>query len=260
MINTNAFDAFADDYDADFTDSRLGRMLRPRVWTHLAEAFTADDHVLELTCGTGEDALWLAQRGINVTATDGSAKMIQVTRDKAEAAGVSEYVTASQASLQDIIAGQINQPFDGVFSNFGGLNTIEDWAALAEALAPIIKPGSKAILVPMGPYCPWEVKWHLAHGQLKTAFRRFDGPATARIGDTDIPIWYPSARQLRTAFAPWFKLRHIESLGLWLPPSYLDHLVDRWPSAFERLAKLEAATAHLTKGWGDHYIAVFERT
>ena len=48
-------------------------MLRGRVWQTLERTFTPGQHILELACGTGEDALWLAQRGIQVTATDGSA-------------------------------------------------------------------------------------------------------------------------------------------------------------------------------------------
>jgi hypothetical protein len=49
------------------------------------------------------------------------------------------------------------------------------------------------------------------------------------------------------------------SLGLWLPPSYLDHLVNRWPGVFSQLNGFEAAAARLTSGWGDHYIVCFER-
>lgn len=254
-----AFDAFAHDYDADFTHSRLGRMLRPRVWAHLAGHFAAGQHVLELACGSGEDAVWLAQRGVRITATDGSAEMIKVTQAKAKAAGVEANLIARQVSLQAISGGHFNQVFDGVYANFGGLNTIPDWKPLAEALAKIIRPGGKAILVPMGPFCPWEIAWYLGHGRLKEAFRRFGGSAPARIGEAVIPIWYPSARRLRADFSPWFAHLHTESLELWLPPTYLAHLVNRWPGLFDRLNRLEQRTAHLTKGWGDHYISLFER-
>lgn len=318
--NPTAFDAFAADYDSDFTHTPLGHLLRPRVWQTFAQHFKLGQHVLELTCGTGEDAVWLAQRGVRVTATDGSAAMVAEAQAKAEAAGVSARVAVEQLSLQDIIDGwreasypgtrsvpsalqrrasergepiesalqrgasergenlpdswqcsalprkpgrsasPLAQPFDGVYSNFGGLNTINDWAGLAEALAALIRPGGKAILVPMGSLCPWEIGWYLLHGQPKTAVRRFarDG-APAKIGEVVIPIWYPSARRLRTDFAPWFRHGHTESLGLWLPPSYLDHFVNRWPTLFAALNRFEQATARLTRGWGDHYVMVLER-
>lgn len=272
--NSAAFDAFADSYDTAFTNTRLGQMLRPRVWQLLAEQFQPGQHVLELACGTGEDAVWLAEQGIQVTATDGSPKMVEQTTTKAQKAGVSERVTAVPLSLQDLSSSSLssssrplrlgdfalNLRFDGVFSNFGGLSTIGAWRPLASTLAQLIRPGGKAIFVPMGPFCPWEIGWYLLHGQVRHTFRRFGRSAPAQIGDTTIAVYYPSAGRLRRDFAPWFRHVQTQSLGLWLPPSYLEHLVQRWPGLFAHLNRLEQATARLTPGWGDHYILVLERT
>lgn len=258
-----AFDAFAAAYDDDFTHTTLGRLLRPRVWEVLARYFPAGSHVLELACGTGEDALWLAGRGVRVTATDGAAEMVRVAQAKVARAGVATAVTVRQCSLQAIAyrPEQLGPPatFDGAFSNFGGLNTLSEWQPLAEALGQLVRPGGVLVLVPMGPFCPWEIGWHLLHGQWRVAFRRFGGPAPAVIGNTTIPIWYPSARQLRREFGPWFRPVSTSSLGLWLPPSYLEHLAVRRPGLFTRLARLERRTAHLTGGWGDHYVLVLQR-
>ena len=262
-IKNDAFDAFAGTYDDDFTNSTLGRLLRPRVWQEMAEHFSPGQYILELTCGTGEDAVWLAKQGICVTATDGSAEMVKHAKAKAEAEGVSKQVEVVRLSLQTLIGGQRSvvggRQFDGVLSNFGGLNTIGEWRPLAESLAKVVKPGGKVILVPMGPFCPWEIVWYAAHGQFKTAVRRFARSASARIGPATIPVWYPAARQLKASFSPWFEYRHTESLGLWLPPSYLGYFVDRWPGVFANINQLEKLTARFTKGWGDHYIIVFER-
>ncbi|MCL4303773.1 MAG: methyltransferase domain-containing protein [Anaerolineae bacterium] len=279
-VNPAAFDSFAQAYDDDFTNSRLGQLLRPRVWDILAGHFTAGQHVLELACGTGEDALWLARQGLHVTATDGSAEMIRKAKAKAEAGGLREGrgageqgsrgagetnikggIEIEQVSLQQVAGGYFDgHLFDGVFSNFGGLNTIGEWGGLAAALAGIVKPGGAVILVPMGPICPWEIFWYLIHGQPKTALRRFarEG-APAKIGDSVIPIWYPAARRLQADFAPWFRPQRTESLGLWLPPSYLDHWVNKWPALFRWLNRVEKATARLRGGWGDHYVIIFER-
>jgi len=43
---------------------------------------------LDLACGTGRNALWLAQQGWSVTAVDGSAKAIEILVRRAEARGV----------------------------------------------------------------------------------------------------------------------------------------------------------------------------
>ena len=260
-VDPAVFDAFAPTYDTDFTQTILGKMLRGRVWQTLERTFSPGQHILELACGTGEDALWLAQHGIRVTATDGSAEMIQTACLKAQRAGVEKLIITKQYSFQDFVTSSLLKApiYDGVFSNFGGLNTIGDWRPLAESLARLVKPGGKAVLVPMGPVCPWETGWYLLHGRFSEAFRRFQKVSEAKIGEVTIPIWYPSARRLRSAFAPWFHHLETRSLGFWLPPSYLDHLVNRWPAVFSRFNSFEAATARLTSGWGDHYIICFER-
>lgn len=253
-----AFDAFAAEYDATFSQRALGRLLRRRVWAALAGQARAGEHVLELACGTGEDAIWLAQQGLRVTATDGSPQMLAVAAQKTRRAGVEDRVSFAQFDIGTPQSFPHN-PFDGVLSNFGGLNVLADWRPLAEYLAPVVKPGGWLLLVPMGPFCPWEFGWHLAHGDWRTALRRWRPPAYARIGETDIPIWYPPARRLRQDFAPWFRHTRTESLGLWLPPSYLAHLVDRHPRLFSRLDRFERITARITRGWGDHYIMVLRR-
>ena len=257
-----AFDAFAAAYDHDFTATTLGRLLRRRVWRLLHGAFPPGSHVLELACGTGVDAVWLAHRGVRVTATDGSPAMVDVTRARLIAENVEHLVSAECRSLQQLAATQwpAQPPFDGAFSNFGGLNTVPHLSSLASSLARAVRPGGRLVLVPMGPFCPWELLWYLAHGDLVTALRRFRQPATARIGDQSIAIWYPRLRHLRRAFTPLFRHHATYSLGLWLPPSYLGHLVERFPRLFQRLNRLEAATARRTAGWGDHYVSVFERT
>jgi SAM-dependent methyltransferase len=186
--------------------------------------------------------------------------MLRVAAAKAKAAGVDHLITFHHLSLQALggrtLAGG---SFDGILSNFGGLNTIPHWRALAAELAQLLRPGGRAVLVPMGPVCPWEIGWHLLHGQIGLATRRLRGTAPARIGNAHIPIWYPSARQLQADFAPWFRSVHTESLGLWLPPTYLGHLLARWPALFRHLGRLEEATAHHGCAWGDHYISVLER-
>jgi ubiquinone/menaquinone biosynthesis C-methylase UbiE len=73
----------AADYDEHFTNTRLGRMLRQRVWRHLEEQFTAGQYLLDLACGTGEDALWLAKQGIHILALDGSPEMVRLATKKA---------------------------------------------------------------------------------------------------------------------------------------------------------------------------------
>src|SRR5436190_14344952 len=54
---------------------------------------------LDLGCGTGHNALWLAQQGWSVTAIDGSSTAMQILQSRAGHAGVT--IDAQIADLED---------------------------------------------------------------------------------------------------------------------------------------------------------------
>lgn len=228
----------------------------------LAAAFRPGDHVLELGCGTGEDALWLARRGVRVTASDVSQAMLAVAQRKAAAAGLTHLIDFAAIDLAAPALSIGNCQLAGAFSNFGALNCLPDRRPLAQALAHWLRPGSRVVLVVMGPACPWEIGWHLLHGQPRTALRRFRDGAEAHIGDgATVRVWYPSPRTLAAEFAPYFAVRDLLGIGALLPPSYLSHLVERWPAAFGALAQAEQRLAR-TWPWtwlNDHYLLMLER-
>ena len=62
------FDAIAEAYDDVFSNSAIGRAQRRAVWSEMDREFHAGQSVLEINCGTGIDALHLAQRGVSVDA------------------------------------------------------------------------------------------------------------------------------------------------------------------------------------------------
>jgi SAM-dependent methyltransferase len=86
-LNSTGFKELAARYDADFTDTAVGRALRRIVWARLEQVFPSPRRILELGCGTGEDAVRLAQAGHDVVATDATPAMLDVAREKARRAG-----------------------------------------------------------------------------------------------------------------------------------------------------------------------------
>ena len=56
---TSPFEAMAATYDRDFTERPIPARMRRAVWRRLDAAFPPGRRVLELGCGTGEDALFL---------------------------------------------------------------------------------------------------------------------------------------------------------------------------------------------------------
>lgn len=263
------FDRLARDYDAVFTDSRLGRLLRDKIQRRLGAAFVPGEHVVELGCGTGEDATWLAGRGVRVTAIDASPEMLAVARRKATRRGVADRIDFRQLDLGQLGEGGTGfEPdldeklFDGGFSNFGALNCLADRAPLAAALAARIRPGGLLLVVVMGPFCALETLGHLACGQLRAARRRF-GPAgrVHRVGGESARVWYPSPRRLRREFAPGFRCLHDTAIGLLLPPTDFAGVVERWPRLSTVVSAVEDRLAPLPPlSWlADHYLLTLER-
>src|SRR6202789_3270891 len=78
QVYSAPFDAVADRYDQSFTASRIGQAQRASVWKELGKTFRSGDRVLEIGCGTGVDACFLAERGVKVVACDSSPAMVEV--------------------------------------------------------------------------------------------------------------------------------------------------------------------------------------
>ncbi|MCG8605247.1 methyltransferase domain-containing protein, partial [bacterium] len=165
------FDQLAADYDDQFSHTLLARWIRQQVWGRLKANFKEGDHVLELGCGTGEDAIWLARQGIRVTATDHSVEMLRIVQEKIERFGLSNLVQAKHLDMNERLLA-LETLFDGVFANFGVLNCVRDQRRLAEFLVSLTSIEAKALFIVMSPYCPWEMFWYLLHGKPKKAFRR----------------------------------------------------------------------------------------
>jgi ubiquinone/menaquinone biosynthesis C-methylase UbiE len=257
------FDAIADRYDQTFTASRIGRAQRASVWRELGNAFRPGDRVLEIGCGTGVDACFLAERGVKVLACDSSAQMIAVTTRRVNETGKERSVHPWLLAAEDIASLRNSDLFDGAFSNFGALNCVQDLRQLAKDLAILLRPGATALLCWMGRYCLWEITWYLAHGKPSKALRRFHREGvTARLAEgASVRVFYPSVRLLAQTFAPEFQLKSVKGIGVLVPPSYLE----TWANQFPGLFGLSVRADSLMRRWpgirtlADHILLEFRR-
>jgi SAM-dependent methyltransferase len=260
-VAATAFDRVAHNYDELFTRTAIGSAQRRQVWTRLLTAFQPGQEILELNCGTGEDARFLVERGISVTACDASPVMIDVAKRRSRCTPDSaklEFLRLANEELHRLSAGHV---FDGAFSNFSGLNCLEDLTLVARNLATLVKPGGRVLLCLWSRVCLFEILWHALQGQLSKAFRRFSAKPAASIGGIKIPVSYPTAGEISRAFSPWFTLEGHRAIGLFVPPSY----VDPWMRRHEKLlARLEAFD-RCCSPWplfcnvGDHLLLEFVR-
>jgi SAM-dependent methyltransferase len=259
--SADAFDHVGARYDVEYTNTDLSRWFRARAWARLAVLFKPGDHVLELGCGTGEDAVWLAQRGVHILASDGSPAMLAETARKAGEAGVGSLVETRLLDLTDAANWRLEQTFDGAYSNYGPLNCVGDWHSIGAQLAKAVRPGGKIGLGIINPWCPWEIFWFGIHGDFRNAARRLRGSTVAHLDGKYFEVYYPTPGRLQRDFGAAFRRVLLWGLGVFLPPSDLYKPVGRRRWLARPLLALERLTApHFPfKYLGDHYWLELER-
>ena len=263
QFDVTAFDELAGTYDRVFTQTAVGRAQREAVWRDLDVCFRVGQRVLDINCGTGADAIHLAQRGVNVVACDASHEMILAARRNAGEAGVQHRVEFFALKTENIFMLDKNFQFDGLVSNFGGLNCSRDIGAIACDLATLLRPGARAFICVFSPFCAWETLWYLAHAKPGKAFRRFSSVVCATIGDgREIPVYRHTAGSLTSAFAPYFRLKGRKGVGISVPPSYVERLASRLPRGMAAAKRLDnlISTWPLFRSIADHNLMVFERS
>jgi SAM-dependent methyltransferase len=258
-----AFDAAAAGFDSRFGEWLSVTAQRQAVRRALVRAFPTGGRIFEIGGGTGEDAVWLSERGFDVFLTDASPTMTDLATAKLARFGGRAQVMAAE-DIEAFVARSVADAgdlFDGAFSNFAPLNCVDDLASVSRGLASLLKPGSAAMLVLFGTFSPAEILVECLRGRPGQSLRRLrHGNVPARLGGKDFAVRYHRARELRLAMQPWFSLVRRLGIGIFVPPSAAEPWISRHPrllAALERLDRLAAwPLAHL----GDHVLYHFERT
>jgi ubiquinone/menaquinone biosynthesis C-methylase UbiE len=253
ILAGTAFDDLAAAYDAAFTSSALGRSLRALTWERLDAALGACRRILEIGCGTGEDAVHLARRGIDVLATDPSASMLRLAAEKAAKAGCARRIEFRCIPMERLGAELKGERFDGVWSNFGAINCVPRLATVVTGLAALLTPGAPLAWVVLGKHVPWEWAWFLARGNPRKAFRRQQRGGAVWRG---IRVVYPTPAELTRTLAPYFAPSRCRPLGFVIPPSYASGWLERRPRLLAALTRVERAAQRCAPlaALSDHYV------
>jgi hypothetical protein len=243
------------------TDTKASHWQRQQFQKVLGRYAHPGMHWLELGSGTGTDALWLANQGIEITCTEPHPWMFEQLQAKTSSVAAIHALPLKAEQLDNL--GQ--QVFDGVFSNFAALNCVEDLGTVAQALATRLKTQAPVVLCLFNRQCGWE----LALGLLQGLFRgnperlgRRQGPQrlVEMQPGIEVSTFYHQPREILQAFEPWFRFESLVGMGIAVPPSGWI-LADRAPKFFQFLHHLDMAWG---KGFGlrslgDHQIWCFTR-
>jgi ubiquinone/menaquinone biosynthesis C-methylase UbiE len=263
QMNDAAFDTIAADYDTSFTHSWIGREQR-RITRQLLEQFLSTKKklkILDINCGTGEDALWLAGLEHDVIGIDISAEMIKEANRKQPGSANPKFLRCGFTELKNYFH---QDQFDLVLSNFAGLNCASpgEITNVSSQINQILKPGGHFAVVVFGKNNLWETIYFLLKGKLTTAFRRWSNKKTrARLSQAIYQdIYYYSVGKIKKCFLP-LKLVEKKPVGLFIPPSYLEQAIMKRPRFFQRLKKMESRSQSLSflSPFADHVYLLFKK-
>ena len=258
----SSFNAIAAGYDSRDNSNPIIIWMRSIVHELYLKHLPVNAKILELNAGTGVDAVFLADNGFSVLATDISDKMIDVLISNAKAQISKKRISAEVRSFYEISQIPEND-FDAVVSNFGGLNCINDFSKLSVDLAAKLKPGGLFIAVVMNKLCPWEIFYYILKLNFKEAFRRFNKQGImAELNGEKVLTYYFTPAEFTAAFSRNFTAVKLYTLALNTPPPYLlgiynvlKPLVKLWMKIDELIKSLP-----LLNRMGDHFIIVMKKT
>lgn len=258
-----AFDAVAAGYHRANAENPILRHMRARVMDTVAAYAPPGARVLDLGCGPGTDAETLASAGRIVTAIDWSPAMVDQARRRIGAAGLEHKIDLHALGIQEL---HLLPPctFDAAYSNFGPLNCVPSLSEAAQLIADRLRPGGVLIASAIGRVCPWEIAVYLTRGnwtRLRVRFAR-DFVAVPLDGNR---VWmrYYSPRQFQRAFAAaGFSRVSLCTLGLFVPPPYLQAFAERRRALLARLQRLEDRLGACPglRAVGDHFLIVLKKT
>lgn len=276
-----AFDSVAADYDGPRGNNAAIQDMRAEMWRWLDATFAPGSRLIDLGCGTGLDAVHLAEAGYRVLATDWSPRMVERTQERAGLAGVAGRVRAMAVGAHELhrlsgreldawpadragetSEGAVAGGFDGAYSNLGPLNCVPDLRAVSRECARLLRPGGALVFTVIGRHCPWEVLHYARQRRWDRATIRY-ARGTVPVGMNRQTIWtrYFTPGEFHRDFAAEFELVHVRGICVFAPPPYLVDFKQRHAAWHDRLWRLDRRVA----GWpglrqlGDHFLVVMRK-
>ncbi|MFC0773520.1 class I SAM-dependent methyltransferase [Terrimonas alba] len=257
-----AFSKQASFFDDLYANDTIIQYKRKRVRDHVLAYLKPTSSILELNAGTGDDAIFFAQLGHTVHATDISDTMQVMLKEKARLNGLQMRVSTELCSYTTLEDLSNKGPFDLIFSNFAGLNCTNELAKVLSSFDALLKPGGFVTLVLLPKFCVWEFSL-LFKGKFKTAFRRLNGSrgAKAHIEGEYFRCWYYNPSFIKKNIGSNFEVISLEGLCTFVPPSYLQGFAEMHPTLYRRLVKTEDKwkTKWPWKTIGDYYIITLRK-
>lgn len=253
-----AYDEIASRYDRVPQENRINRLMRAGSLARIAGTFPPGSRVLEIGCGTGDEALALAERGVSVVALDPSREMVRIANAKARERGLTDRAEFRVAHARDLssIRDELGGPFDGGYASFS-LAYEPDLRPVAEGLDRVLRSGSRFLASLPSRFCLVEFALAIGSGHPAFSGRRLSAWRDHKVGARAVPIRSYTPRSLAQAMAPHFTLERVEALPAIVPPPYMNRVYAKFDGLAQALERADATlrTRFPFRAIGDHFLA-----
>lgn len=253
------FSSIYEEYEKLSQENPIDIARRNCIRNHVDFYLKPNDKILEINAGSGIDAVYFAQKGNPILATDIARESEKYILSKIRTLGLTNmrFQKCSFTTLQTIE----HEKFDHIFSNFGGLNCIYGLRSVFNQFDALLNPNAFVTLVIMPPFYPWEIATIMTGN--KNAFRRFrKNGVWAYIKNHPIKIFYHTPKQVKRAIGKNFKHIKTRNIGTFYPSAHFVSL-QKHKKIISGLVKFDNWINDfplMIKGIGDYFIITFQKT
>lgn len=253
---TEFHDNIASGYDEVVNASISAQYIRDYFRTRILSSIKPGQNLIEIGCGTGTDAVFLAKEGIHITATDISPNMLKITAEKAENEKLTELIKTEllDADRLDVLQGNI---FDGIISNLNAVNYVKDIGRFSLNTSNLLKPGAKVFFVMLNKVCLWEILYNLLKLKPVTAFEKFS--SREKYYKTEMKLYFP--RKIKKIFFEYYTVNKITGFGFLNPPDGLAAYQEKHKNFYKKIQGLEKflCSKYPLYNLCDHYLIEMTR-
>ncbi len=236
---SEAFSKQSEVFDLIYRENKLSEYLRSKFREEVLSHLKPNSQILELNCGTGMDAIYFAEKGHKILATDNAPGMLEKLNNKLKGNSLKKNIETMRCSFDDLNP-MSNRKFDHIISNFGGLNCTENLDKVLSQLPGLLNKNGKITLVIMPKVCPWEIIM-LFKGKFNTAFRRFRKKTPAHIEGVNFFCYYYNPSYVKRVLRKNFDVTTLKGIFITTPPEFYENFVERYPKLFSVLTKIDNA-------------------
>ncbi len=254
-----AFSKQSEIYDEYESDNKVLFWMRQQVYTVAMKYLKAGNKILELNSGTGTDAIYFARNGFNVLATDLADGMIEKIKSKISKENLYDKIRVKQCSYTELEK-LYPEKFDFIFSNFGGLNCVDNLSDITKHFPNLLNIGGRMMIVIMPPVCPWEII-QIFRGKIKFAFRRLNKTgAESNVEGVRFNTYYFSANNVKKSFHKNLKIIYKQGLAVFTPIPQMEMFQNKFPQMLKLLNRMDEKLSRYfpLNLIGDHLILVAE--